>query len=160
MRRRVWLAAFAGLVASSGLAGAQSRNVPHEVFGPTDFARLRWLQGDWAGTAADEAPTYQRFRFSDDTAIAITYYRDPAFTQETANGRVYLSVGRIYHTFGSNRWVATRADSSGLYFVPQTTARNNYSWVRVSPDAWTSTMRTGVSGHQRVIIYNMKRVSP
>jgi hypothetical protein len=158
----VWLAAFtasASVAANPAAAGAQAGNVPRGAFSPADFARLRWLQGDWAGTAVDEAPTYQRFRFTDDTTIAITYYRDPAFSQEVANGRVYLSVGRIYHTFGSNRWAAARVDSSGLYLVPQMTARNNYSWVHVSPDAWTSTMRTGVSGHQRVIVYNMKRVA-
>ena len=158
MRHALWLAAFASFVGAAE-SGAQARNVARGALGVADLRKLRWLQGDWAGTALGETPTYQRFRFTDDTTIAVTYYRDSAFTQETAAGRVYLAAGRIYHTFGSNRWVATRVDSSGLYLVPERTARNNFSWVYVSPDAWTSTMRTGVSGHQRVIVYNMKRVA-
>jgi hypothetical protein len=135
-----------------------SRSQPRTPFGAADFAKLKWLEGSWEGSAAGEASVFQRVRFIDDTTAEISYFRDPSLSQETGSGKLYLSVGRIYHTFGSNRWAATHADVDGLYFVPQTTARNNLAWSYQAPDAWTSTMRSGVSGHERVTVYSFKRI--
>jgi hypothetical protein len=95
-----------------------------------------------------------------DSTAEITYYRDPTFSQATGTGKVYLTVGRVYHTFGSNQWVATHVGDDGLFLVPQAAGRSNFSWSYVSPDAWTSTMRTGVGGHERVTVYEMKRLKP
>lgn len=145
-------------VALAAPAAAQSRSQPQTPFATADFAKLKWLDGSWEGTSPGEASIYQRIRFLDDSTAEIRYYRDPSFSQESGVGRLYLSVGRIYHTFGSNRWAATHADADGLYFVPQTTARNNFAWTYQTPDGWTSTMRSGVSGHERVTVYTMKRV--
>lgn len=142
---------------------AQAQNprtgAPRTPFGAPDLAKVKWLQGSWSGTAEGEATIYQRFKFVDDSTVEISYYRDSEFGQLSGSGRLYLSVGRIYHTFGSNRWVATRIGDQGLYLVPQSTARANFAWTYVSPDAWTFTMRTGVGGREHVTIYNMKRVS-
>lgn len=127
-------------------------------FTKADFASLRWLEGNWQGTADGEAPLYERIRVANDSTMEITYYRDPTFAQPTGDGRLYLSVGRIYHTFGANQWVATRAGADGLFLVAQTTGRNNFAWSFLSPDEWTSTMRTGIGGHERVLVYHMRRV--
>jgi len=137
---------------------AQSRNIPRVAFSTADFAKLKWLAGDWAGTAVGEKPLYERIAFVDDSTAEFTYYRDAGFTEQSGTGRLYLSVGRVYHTFGANRWAATRVDENGIYFIPQTSAHNNFEWTRLSPDEWRSTMRTGISGHQQVVVYNMKRV--
>jgi hypothetical protein len=154
---RALLFGFAGAVTFAMPARAQTARLPATPFGTSDFAKLRWLAGDWEGVADGEASVYQRYQFTDDSSAAITYYRDAGFTQESATGRLYLSVGRVYHTFGSNRWAATRIGADGLYFVPQVNARNSISWVYESPDSWTTTMRSGVSGHERVTVYHMKR---
>src|SRR4051812_31465189 len=45
------------------------RNQPRTPFAVSDFAKLRWLQGSWEGTAVGEASTFQRFRFVDDTTV-------------------------------------------------------------------------------------------
>jgi hypothetical protein len=161
--RTLLFAASAGLLALSSMPlGAQgSRAVPRTPYSSADLSKLKWLEGTWVGTSTEEAATYQRIHFADDSTIVITYYRDPSFTQETGTGRLYVSVGRIYHTFGSNRWVATRVDTDGIYLVPQTsTANNNFAWSYQSPDTWTTTMRTGAGGHERVIVYSMKRQKP
>jgi hypothetical protein len=144
--------------ASTAVAQNPRSGAPRVAFGPPDLAKVKWLEGSWVGTAEGENAIYQRFKFVDDSTVQITYYRDPGFGQQAGSGRLYLSVGRIYHTFGSNRWVATRIGDEGLYLVPQSNTRSNFAWTYVSPDAWTFTMRTGAGGRQHVTIYNMKRV--
>jgi len=165
MQRRLRTLITAAAVALLGVpVAAHAQNpragAPRTAFSAPDLAKVKWLQGSWVGTAEGESTIYQRFKFVDDSTVEITYYRDPAFGQESGTGRLYLSVGRIYHTFGSNRWVVTRIGDQGLYLVPQSTARAHFAWTYVSPDAWTFTMRTGVGGHEHVTLYNMKRVSP
>ena len=84
---------------------------------------------------------------------------DPSLSRQTGSGRVYLSVGRIFHTFGPARWGASHVDESGIFFVPQVSANNTFAWKYESPDAWTVTLRSGFSGQERVTIYSMKRLS-
>ena len=158
--RSLFVAATAGLVAVPAFAQVRvsERGQPKTPFSATDFGRLRWLEGSWVGTAAGEAPLYERYRISSDSTIDVTYYRDSAFTQEAGTGRVYLAAGRVYHSFGPGRWGATQLDSAGAYFVPQVNAHNTFAWSVVSPDEWTATMRTGVSGHERITVYRMRRV--
>jgi hypothetical protein len=142
------------------LAGAQvsQRGQPKTPFGPKDFGKLRWMQGTWRATAPGEKTYYERYRFTNDSTIEISYYSDSSFSKETGNGRVYLSVGRVYHTFGPGRWGATSVDSSGIYFVPQVNAQNSFAWSFQSPDSWTATMRSGFSGRERVTVYQLERV--
>jgi hypothetical protein len=147
------------LPATAVRVGAQGAHAqPRTPYGTVDLAKIKWLQGKWEGASTDEPVTYQKISFANDSTVEIAYYRDPSFTQESGNGRLYLSVGRVYHTMGSNRWVATHLDSDGVFLVPQAGARNNFSWSYLTPDTWTSTMRTGVGGHERLIVYNMRRL--
>lgn len=166
MRNRLQLS-FVTLLAASALVFAAPRlqaqvpsrhGQPKTPFSAADLAKVRWLEGTWEATAPGETTIYQRYHFVDDSTVQITYYRDPALAQETGNGRLYLTVGRVYHTFGPSRWAATHVDSDGLYFVPQTTARNSFAWEYKSPDSWTSTMRAGVGGHEHVTVYQMRRI--
>jgi hypothetical protein len=165
MRRSIRGLAFAAALAAvaipAGSARAQGKRAqPRTAFSAPDLAKVHWLEGSWVGSTPGESSIYQRFKFVNDSTVDITYYRDPAFNQQSGTGRLYLSVGRIYHSFGANRWVATRIGDDGLYLVPQTTGRSKFAWNYVSPDAWTFTMRTGAGGRERVTVYNMKRVSP
>jgi hypothetical protein len=144
--------------ASAQAASSSQRGQPKTPFGTADFGKLRWAEGSWAATATDETPFYARYHFANDSTMDITYYRDSAFTQESGSGRVYLTVGRVYHTFGSGRWGATNVDGTGAFFIPQVNAHNTFAWSYESPDAWTLTQRSGLSGHERVTVYHMRRV--
>jgi hypothetical protein len=155
--------AVAAAVAFPRSGSAQSsspsqRGQPKTPFAVADFAKLRWLEGSWAATATDETPFYARYHFANDSTMEIVYFRDSSFTQATGNGRVYLTVGRVYHTFGSGRWGATNVDASGAFFIPQVNAHNTFAWSYESPGAWTLTQRSGLSGHERVTVYHMQRV--
>lgn len=151
-----------GSLAPSHVVAAQvsNRGQPTAAFGVADFAKLRWLEGSWAGSAPGERGFFERCRVVDDTTMEIRYFGDSAFEHETSTGRLYLSVGRIYHTMGPGRWGATHVDEKGVYFVPQTNAQNTFVWNRDSNDEWTSTLRSGFVGQGRVTVYHMKRTRP
>jgi len=144
----------------AGVANAQTsqRGQPKTPFSLNDLSKLRWLEGTWKATAPNEQTYYERLKFANDSTIEISYYSDSTFARETGTGRVYLSVGRIYHTFGPGRWGATSVDSAGVYLIPQENAHNTFAWSRQSADAWTATTRSGYSGHERVTVYQMQRV--
>ena len=144
----------------AGNAGAQSsqRGQPKTPFAAGDLSKLRWMEGTWKATAPSEPTHYERYKFANDSTIEITYYSDSTLSRETGTGRVYLSVGRIYHTFGPARWGATTVDSSGVYFIPQVNANNTFAWSHSSNDAWTATQKSGYSGRERVMVYQLQRV--
>lgn len=133
-------------------------NEPLTPFSVAEFSKLRWLEGSWQAVAPGEAPLFERYHFVSDSAIEITYFRDSTLSRPTGTGRMYLTVGRIYFTFGPNRWGATNVDGRGAYFVPQLNAHNSFEWSVESPDAWTSTLRTGISGRERVTVFRMTRI--
>jgi hypothetical protein len=140
-------------------ARAQSPRDAATPFGVSDLGKLRWLEGTWRGTSPGESAVYERYHFVNDSTIEITYYSDSALERPSASGRVYLTVGRIYHTFGPNRWTASRIDKSGVYFVPQVNARNTFSWAYQGPNAWMATRRSGASGREMVTVYQMRRMA-
>ena len=141
-------------------AQSSQRGQPRSAFGLADFAKLHWLVGTWEATSPGEATVYQRYVMPNDSTFEITYYSDPGLTHETGTGRLYLSVGRVYHTFGPGRWGATHVDTDGVFLVPQVNARNTFAWTAQSPDSWTATQRTGVSGRERETVYQMRRIKP
>jgi hypothetical protein len=149
-------AIVAGLIFAAPVAAQQGQTAT--AFAVSDFSKLRWLAGSWEGSAPGESSIFERYRFVDDSTAEITYYRDASFAEQTSTGRLYLSVGRVYHTYGPSRWVATHVGGDGVFFTPQTNTRNSFSWTYDGPDMWTATMRTGVSGRERVTVYHMKRV--
>jgi hypothetical protein len=149
--------ALAASAAHAATAQPSTRGQPKTPFAVSDFAKLRWLEGSWAGTSDGGRSIFERCRFVDDTTIDITYYTDSAFTHETGNGRLYLSVGRVFHTMGPGRWGATNIDAGGAYFVPQSNTQSSLAWSRQSNDEWTATMRSGFVGRDRITVYHMRR---
>jgi hypothetical protein len=148
----------AAIPVSSAVAQTSQRGQPKTPFGPKDFGKLRWMEGTWRATSPGEKTYFERYHFSTDSTIDITYFSDSTLAKETGNGRVYLSVGRVYHTFGPGRWGASSIDSTGIYFVPQINAQNSFAWSFQSANSWTSTMRSGFSGRERVMVYTLDRL--
>jgi len=147
------------LVTSTVSLCAQSqRGQPKTPFGLSDFAKLHWIEGNWEGTSPGQPDVFEQYRFTNDSTVEITYFADSTFGRQTGSGRVYVTVGRIYHTFGPSRWGASNVDANGIYFIPQVNARNTFAWTMQSPDSWTATLRSGASGRERVTVYQMKRV--
>ncbi len=161
------LAFGAALAAGPVRLGAQAparsrseRGQPRTPFSTTDFGKLRWLEGVWEAQAPEQPTLYERYHFLNDSTIEISYYRDPQLTQETGSGRVYLTVGRVYHTFGAGRWGATNVDSTGAFFIPQVNAHNTFAWSYKTPNSWTMTMRSSLSGRDHITVYQLERIPP
>ena len=144
-------------ISTTGQTQISRRAQPRTPFATSDFAHLRWLEGSWIGTAAGQTTLYERFHFTTDSTAEITFYRDPGFSQVSGTGRVYLTVGRVYHTYGSGQWGAARLDSASVYFIPQVNAHNTFEWTYQSPDAWTAVQRSGMAGREHVVTYQMRR---
>jgi hypothetical protein len=153
------LAALLTLGAERASAQQMSqRGQPKTAFALSDFGKLHWLEGTWVATSLGETTLYEKFHFADDSTVDITYYRDAGMAQPSGTGRLYLSVGRVYHSFGPNRWGATHVGADGVFFVPQVNARNTFAWDFKSDDEWTVTMRSGLSGRDRVTVWDLKRL--
>ena len=143
------------------VARAQSvRGHPTTPYGVSDLSKLRWLEGTWRGASPGQSNVYERYRFVNDSTIEITYFNDESLARPTGSGRVYLTVGRIYHTFGPGRWNATRVNEGGVHFIPEVNARNTFSWSFQNQNTWTSTQRSSASGREQVTVYQMTRVVP
>ena len=167
MRMRHFTRALQYTAAAVALTALAMRSAPAQPlrnsstpFGISDLGKLHWLEGTWRGTSPGESTVYERYHFVNDSTIEITYYSDSALQRSSGSGRVYLTVGRIYHTFGPGRWGASRIDKSGVYFVPQVNARNTFSWAYEGPNMWTATRRSGASGREMVTVYQMRRIRP
>ena len=116
------------------------------------------MEGTWVGAAPNEPTFYERYHFANDSTLEITYFGDSTLTRQTDTGRVYLSVGRIFYTFGAGRWGASHVDDSGIYFVPQVNAHSTLACHVVAPGEWTSTLRGGMTGKEHVTVSQMRRM--
>jgi hypothetical protein len=145
------------LLATSHVALAQP-GLPASRFGAGDLKKLHWIEGRWRGASQGQSPIYEQYRFVNDSMLEITYFADSAFTNSSGGGRVYLTVGRVYHATGPSLWGASRIDESGVFFVPQRNANNSVSWMVRGPDMWIATLRSSATGQEQVTIYEMRRV--
>jgi hypothetical protein len=157
LARRAAALGVIGLIAGGNVALAQ-RGLPSGRFGTSDIRKLQWIEGRWRGSADGQRPFYEAYRVVNDSTIEITYFADSTFARTTGGGRVYLSVGRVYHAAGPGLWGASHIDDQGAYFVPERNARNTLSWSRRGPDVWIATLRSSATGHEQVTVYEMRRI--
>jgi len=141
----------------SNVALAQ-RGLPRTRFNSSDLKKLHWIEGRWRGDAPGQAPFFEQYRFVNDSTLEIAYFSDSSFANSSGRGRVYLSVGRVYHVSGTGQWGASHIDDSGAFFVPERNASNSVSWEVKSPDLWTATLRSSATGQEQVTIYQMHRI--
>jgi hypothetical protein len=141
----------------SNVAFAQ-RGLPRTRFSSSDLKKLAWIEGRWRGEAPGQAPFFEQYRFVNDSTLEITYFADSAFANSSGRGRVYLSVGRVYHVSGPGQWGASHIDDTGVYFIPERNASNSVSWTFKSPDLWIATLRSSATGQEQVTTYQMRRI--
>lgn len=128
-------------------------------FTAADFARLRWIEGTWRGRLPDGRAFYERYRFVDDSTIAMQAFADSTLTSTSDSARIALRDGMIADEGGAARWAATRLDSTGAAFTPIEGATNAFTWIRDRGDRWSTALTwTDKHGEAHSVTYPMERV--
>jgi hypothetical protein len=128
-------------------------------FTAAQFAGLRWLEGTWRGRLPDGGAFYERYRFVDDSTIAMQAFADSTLTGTSDSARIALRDGTIANEGGAARWAATRLDAAGVTFTPVEGATNSFTWTVERADRWTATLTwTDHAGQAHVVTYPMERI--
>jgi len=104
---------------------------------PADIAKLRWIEGSWRGTGDIEKPFYERYKFENETTLAVESFADDTFSKATDISRFELKDGE----FGSSgpdgsRSAASAIDANSVTFEPVAKARNSFRFQRESENSW------------------------
>ena len=142
--------------AGSQRAAGQGAEPASGRYALTDFAQLRWLEGDWRGTLPDGGFFYERYRFVDDSTIVMHGFADSTFSAANDSARITLR-GQTVANEGGARSVATALDSRSVSFAPTRPGSNHFTWTRDSEDAWTATLRPPGQA-PRITVYKLERI--
>lgn len=118
-------------------------------FTRTQFAGLRWIEGDWRGRMPDGSFFYESYRFVDDSTIAMRSFADSALTHVSDSSLVRLRNRQIRN----GAWVATRMGSDGIHFAAETNPANGFVWGPGPGRTWTATLR---NGDAPAVVYRME----
>lgn len=160
---------LAGLLASAELrAQSNLATLPMATrVTAADLAQLRWIEGDWSGTAIAgqaEDSFFKRYRFVNATTLLVESFADSTFGAPTDSARYELRFGRFGNTGRGQRWAASRMDSLGVAFAPVARTRSRVSWTRTAgtempSQSWESSIRfTDPAGTPQEWRYRMQRV--
>ncbi len=97
-----------------------------------DFQRLRYLEGDWRGRGADSGRFYESYRFSNDSTIEMTGWKDSTLTIAKERSQYMLRNGAVLTNNGAR---LVSVDSNGHHFQAATYA---WTFLSLSPDRWTA----------------------
>lgn len=123
-------------------------------FAEKDFARLKWIEGQWVGSGYSK-PFYEAYKMTSPTRLETQSFADESFTTANGGGSVHLEDGRILKDGGKSQWVAVRLTDTSIEFEAVGNPSNGFAWTRKSPDAWTAVLK---SKGRPDTIYEMTRV--
>ena len=125
-------------------------------FSAADLAKLRWIEGTWRGSGADQPPFFERYRFENDSTLSVDTFPDEKLDKIEDTTRFELKDGR----FGNPSYEASAIDDNGIDFEPIGKAKNSFRWERVSANSWKATLKWPADGNKpaRERVYNMERI--
>jgi hypothetical protein len=88
---------------------AQTNRPEAKKFSTADVAKLRWIEGTWRGSGADQAPFFERYRFENESTLAVDSFPDEKLEKVDETSRFELRDGR----FGNPSYVASSIDENG-----------------------------------------------
>ena len=120
-----------------------------------DVARLKWLEGTWRGSGVDQAPFFERYRFENESILAVDTFPDEKLDKVEDTARFELKDGR----FGNPHYAASKIEDNAVDFEP-ITAKNSFRWERVSENAWKAILTWPAQGNKPAgeRVYNMERI--
>jgi hypothetical protein len=150
------LIAVSLLCITSCATGQQIQTPKPKLITTADLQKLRWIEGSWRGTGVDQAPFFERYRFENETTLAVDTLEGEKVTDTT---RFELKDGEFGGGSEGSRYVATALDEKSITFAPVTKARNSFRWQRETADSWKAVLNwpaaNGKPAGERV--YNMER---
>jgi len=122
-----------------------------------DISKLRWIEGTWRGSGVDQAPFFERYRFENESTLAVDSFPDDKLDKVEETSRFELKDGQ----FGNGSYVASSIDNNGVTFEPVAgKAKNSFRWERVSANAWKATLKSPLRRRQQLRETNLNRCSP
>jgi hypothetical protein len=116
-----------------------------------------WIEGTWSGSVVDQKPFFERYRFENESTLAVDSFPDEKLDKVEETSRFELKDG----VFGNGNYVASSIDDNGINFDPVAQkAKNSFRWERVSANAWKATLKWPADGNKpaRERVYNMERI--
>ena len=125
-----------------------------------DLKKLRWIEGTWRGTGVNQPAFFERYRWENDTTLAVDSFENEKLEKVTDTTRFELKDGEFGGGSEGARYVATALDDKSITFGPVIKARNDFVWKYESKDAWTAIIKPLPRPDRPVkdIIYNMERL--
>ena len=136
--------------------GQQSAQAPKPIMlTAEDLKKLRWIEGSWRGTGVNQPPFFERYRFENDTTLAVDHFEDETLAKVTKTSRYELKNGEFR---GGSGYVATALDDNSISFGPST-AKNSFTWKQDTKDSWTAILTLPASGNKPAseVIYKLER---
>lgn len=139
--------------------GQQIQTPKPKLITTANLQKLRWIEGSWRGTGVDQAPFFERYRFENDTTLAVDTLEGGKVTDTT---RFELKDGEFGGGSEGSRWVVVSFDENAITFAPVTKARNSFSWQRETADSWKAVLNWPATKDKpaRERVYNMERIKP
>ena len=116
---------------------------PPGKFSVADLQKLKWIEGTWRGTGDVESPFFERYRFENETTLAVDSFTDGTLTKVEDTTRFALKDGQFGNDGEGSRWVATTIDYLGVTFVPFVKARNTFRWQHVASNVGPARLYCG-----------------
>ncbi len=102
-----------------------------------DVAKLRWIEGSWRGTGDIDKPFYERYKFENETTLAVESFDDDTFSKPTDLSRFELKDGEFGSTGpDGSRSAASAIDANSVTFEPVVKSRNSFRFQRESENSW------------------------
>ena len=119
-------------------AGTQTAISKAKPLTAADLQKLRWIEGSWRGSGDKQAAFFERYRFENETTLAVDSLEGDKVTDTTL---FVLKDGEFGGGNEGSRWVATSLDENSILFEPVTKARNSFSWQRETKDSWKAVIK-------------------
>ena len=160
LKLSVVLVVFVLVACGNRYGDSQTTASGQKKFSTADIAKLRWIEGTWRGSGADQAPFFERYRFEGESTLAVDGFPDEKLEKVDDTTRFELKDGVFGGGSGGSRWDASVIDDQGVTFEPVAKAKNSFRWERESADTWKAILKWPAADGKpaRERIYKMERI--
>src|ERR1044071_2074548 len=132
------------LLGLAGCSSVKSQQDVHETASPSptpiqitavDLRKLRWIEGTWRGTGGGVPTFYERYKFENESMLAVETLADEKLTKVEDVSRFELKNGVFGYDLSGAGSFATALDDNSITFHPIKKG-NSFRWQRESENSW------------------------